>query len=121
MSRTIEDPEKGASVADGGNGAGAIARIQGMFDTFTPAEKRVAEAVLAEPQALVLASISEVAERSNGSEAAVSRFARKIGYGSFAEFKLALSRDHVSPEAIYDEVEIGDDSEPVVAKIAAGN
>jgi len=122
MSRAIENPEKQASATNGGEGAGAIARIQGMFDTFTPAEKRVAEAVLADPQALVLASISEVADRSNGSEAAVSRFARKIGYGSFAEFKLALSRDQPSPrEAIYEDVEVGDDPETVVAKIAAGN
>jgi len=111
-----------ATAADGGNGAGAIARIQGMFDSFTPAERRVAEAVLAEPEALVLASISEVAERSSGSEAAVSRFARKIGYSSFAEFKIALSRDHVSPrQTIYEDVELGDDAETVVAKIAAGN
>jgi DNA-binding MurR/RpiR family transcriptional regulator len=122
MSKAIEKPKDQASAANAGNGAGAIARIQGMFDGFTPAEKRVAEAVLADPQALVLASISEVAERSKGSEAAVSRFARKIGYGSFAEFKLALSRDHVSPrQAIYEDVEVGDDPETVVAKIAAAN
>lgn len=105
-----------------GNGAGCIVRIQGMLSSFTPAEKRVAEAILAEPDAIVLASISEVAERANGSEAAVSRFARKIGYGSFAEFKLALSRDLVTPtQAIYEEVELDDDVETVVAKVAAGN
>jgi RpiR family transcriptional regulator, carbohydrate utilization regulator len=105
-----------------GNGAGAIVRIQSMFDSFTPAERRVAEAVLADPQGLVLASITEVAARSNGSEAAVSRFARKIGYDSFAEFKLALSRDAAAPsEAIYGDVEVGDDAETVVAKVAADN
>ena len=117
---TTSQSERGA-VAEG-NGAGCIVRIQGMFSSFTPAEKRVAEAILAEPEAIVLASISEVAERSNGSEAAVSRFARKIGYGSFAEFKLALSRDLVTPtQAIYEEVELDDDVETVVAKVAAGN
>jgi DNA-binding MurR/RpiR family transcriptional regulator len=110
------------STGAGANGAGCIVRIQGMLSSFTPAEKRVAEAILAEPDAIVLASISEVAERSNGSDAAVSRFARKIGYGSFAEFKLALSRDLVSPtQAIYEEVELDDDVETVVAKVAAGN
>jgi DNA-binding MurR/RpiR family transcriptional regulator len=93
-----------------------------MLGSFTPAERRVAEAILAEPEAIVLASISELAERSNGSEAAVSRFARKIGYGSFAEFKLALSRDLVTPtQPIYEEVELDDDVETVVAKVAAGN
>jgi DNA-binding MurR/RpiR family transcriptional regulator len=114
--------EKDKSVLAEGNGAGCIVRIQGMLSSFTPAERRVAEAILAEPDAIVLASISEVAGRSNGSEAAVSRFARKIGYGSFAEFKLALSRDLVTPnQAIYEEVELDDDVETVVAKVAAGN
>jgi RpiR family transcriptional regulator, carbohydrate utilization regulator len=105
-----------------GRGVGAIVRIQSMFDDFTPSERRVAEAVLADPEALVLSSISKAAERSSASEAAFSRFARRIGYQSFAEFKLALSRDVHSPtQAIYEEVEAGDDAETVVAKIAAAN
>jgi DNA-binding MurR/RpiR family transcriptional regulator len=121
----VSEATKGAerkSGAASGNGAGCIVRIQSMFGDFTPAEKRVAEAVLADPEGLVLASISEVAERSSGSDAAVSRFARKIGYDSFAEFKLALSRDIVSPtQPIYEEVELSDDVETIVAKVAAGN
>ncbi len=104
------------------NGAGAIARIQSSFDDFTPAERQVAETILADPDGLVLASISEFAERSGGSEAAVSRFARKLGYGSFAEFKLSLSRD-VAPagQPVHGDVEVGDDTETVIAKVAAGN
>ena len=105
-----------------GAGVGCIVRIQSMFDSFTPSERRVAEAVLADPEALVLSSISKAAEQSDASEAAFSRFARKIGYASFAEFKLALSRDVSSPtQAIYEDVEVGDDAETVVAKVAAGN
>ncbi|HZK16457.1 MAG TPA: MurR/RpiR family transcriptional regulator [Solirubrobacterales bacterium] len=122
MSKATGNGSESAERAAAGNGAGAVVRIQSMFDSFTPAERRVAEATLADPEALVLASISEVAERSKGSEAAVSRFARKIGYGSFAEFKLALSRDAASPrEAVYGDVELGDDAETVLAKIAADN
>jgi RpiR family transcriptional regulator, carbohydrate utilization regulator len=105
-----------------GNSAGCIVRIQSMFDAFTPAERRVAEAVLAEPEALVLSSVSAFADRSKASEAAVSRFARRLGYRSFAEFKLALSHDLVSPtEVIYEDVELTDDPETVIAKVAAGN
>lgn len=112
----------GTSAATAGDAVGCIVRIQGSFDSFTPAERRIAETVLAEPDEMVLASISEVAEKSEGSEAAVSRFARKLGYGSFAEFKLALSRD-VAPAShpVYGDVELGDDAETVIAKIAAGN
>jgi DNA-binding MurR/RpiR family transcriptional regulator len=117
-----KDANESLETAAAGNGAGAIVRIQSMFDSFTPAERRVAEAVLADPESLVLASITEVADRSDGSEAAVSRFARKIGYDSFAEFKLALSRDSARPsQGIYGDIELGDDAETVVAKVAADN
>lgn len=105
-----------------GNGAGCIARIQSSFHDFTPAERRIAEAVLADPDGLVLASVTDFAERSGGSEAAVSRFARKLGYASFAAFKLALSRDIAPTEKpVHGDVELGDDAETVVAKVAAGN
>jgi DNA-binding MurR/RpiR family transcriptional regulator len=112
------DPARSAA----GDGAGCIARIQSSFRDFTPAERRIAEAVLADPDGLVLASVTDFAERSGGSEAAVSRFARKLGYGSFAEFKLALSRD-IAPtgKPVHGDVELGDDAETVVAKVAAGN
>ncbi len=120
--RTANGNVDGARAGAGGDGAGCIARIQGNFHDFTPAERRIAEAVLADPDGLVLASITDLAERSGGSEAAVSRFARKLGYGSFAEFKLALSRD-IAPtgKPVYGDVELGDDVETVVAKVAAGN
>lgn len=111
-----------AARAVAGDGAGCIARIQSRFHDFTPAERRIAETVLADPEELVLASVTDFAERSGGSEAAVSRFARKLGYGSFAEFKLALSRD-IAPTGrpVHGDVELGDDAETVVAKVAAGN
>jgi RpiR family carbohydrate utilization transcriptional regulator len=118
----VSEIEAKANGEASASGAGCIVRIQSSFDSFTPAERRIAEAVLAEPDDMVLASVSEVAERSEGSEAAVSRFARKLGYGSFAEFKLALSRD-IAPAShpVYGDVELGDDAETVVAKIAAAN
>lgn len=118
-----------ASQNDGGhvpvpgtNGAGFAGRIEKMSSEFTPAERRIADAVIASPEAFVLATITDIAERSGGSEAAVSRFARKIGYANFAEFKLALARD-VVPEtrSVYGDVEPGDDAETVLAKVAATN
>ncbi|MBS1679010.1 MAG: MurR/RpiR family transcriptional regulator [Actinobacteria bacterium] len=111
-----------AARAATGDGPGCIARIQSSFQDFTPAERRIAETVLADPDGLVLASVTDFAGRSGGSEAAVSRFARKLGYGSFAEFKLALSRD-IAPTGrpVHGDVELGDDTETVVAKVAAGN
>lgn len=104
------------------DGASCIARIQSMCETLTPGQRRVGDAVLRDPQAVILASVGELAERSGSSEAAVSRFARVLGYGSYAEFKLALSRDVVgSAEAIHEDVELGDDVALVAEKVASAN
>ena len=104
------------------DGASCMARIQSMRETLTPGQRRVGDAVLRDPQAVILASVGELAERSDSSEAAVSRFARVLGYGSYAEFKLALSRDVVgSTEAIHEDVEVGDDVALVAEKVASAN
>ncbi|MHB1537690.1 MAG: MurR/RpiR family transcriptional regulator [Solirubrobacteraceae bacterium] len=104
------------------DGVGCTVRVQSMFETFTPAERRVAQAILEDSDAVLTSSITKLAELSGASEAAVSRFARRVGYASFAEFKLALARDLVAPrELLYEEVEVGDDAESVLAKVAAGN
>jgi RpiR family carbohydrate utilization transcriptional regulator len=108
------------------DGASCIARIQTMRESLTPGQRRVGEAVMADPQAVILASVGELARRSHSSEAAVSRFARVLGYHSYAEFKLALSRDLVGAggggaEAAQDDVEIGDDVALVAEKVVAAN
>jgi RpiR family carbohydrate utilization transcriptional regulator len=104
------------------DGASCIARIQSMRENLTPGQRRVGDAVLRDPHAVILASVGELAARSQSSEAAVSRFARVLGYGSYAEFKLALSHDLVgSTQAIHEDVEVGDDVAAVAEKVAAAN
>lgn len=102
--------------------ASCVARIQTMRDTLTPGQRRLGEAVMQSPQTAIVASIGELAKRGNTSEAAVSRFARRLGYNSFAEFKLALSRDLVgTTPAIHEDVEVGDDVATVGEKVVAAN
>lgn len=99
--------------------ASCIARIQSMRDSLTSVQRRLADAVLEDPHSIILASGSELASRSNCSEAAVSRFARTLGYGSYPEFKLALSRDLVgTTQAIHEDVEVGDDVATVAEKVS---
>lgn len=113
---------KASSPAGGVDGVSCVARIQSLRESLTPGQRRVGDAVLRDPQAVILASIGELAARSNSSEAAVSRFARVLGYGSYAEFKLALSRDLVgSTQAIHEDVDDGDDVAVVAEKVTAAN
>jgi RpiR family transcriptional regulator, carbohydrate utilization regulator len=104
------------------DGASCIARIQTMRDSLTPGQRRVGDAVVADPHAVILASVGELAARSHSSEAAVSRFARVLGYNSYAEFKLALSRDLVgTTQAIHEDVDGADDVALVAEKVVAAN
>ena len=93
-----------------------------MRENLTAGQRRVGDAILSDPQSIILASIGELAARSLSSEAAVSRFARVLGYNSYAEFKLALSRDLVGATlAIHEDVEVGDGIGVVAQKVAAAN
>nr|WP_283135699.1 MurR/RpiR family transcriptional regulator [Rhizohabitans arisaemae] len=104
------------------DGASCIARIQSMRENLTPGQRRLADTVLDDPHAVILASVAEVAMRSNSSDAAVSRFARVLGYGSYAEFRLALTRDLVgSTQAIHEDIEAGDGVDVIAEKVAAAN
>jgi DNA-binding MurR/RpiR family transcriptional regulator len=65
---------------------------------MTPALARVAETVLAQPQATLYQSITELAEASNSSEASVMRFCRDQGFAGFQDFKLTLAMELANDE-----------------------
>jgi DNA-binding MurR/RpiR family transcriptional regulator len=60
------------------------------IDSLTPAEKRVARAILASYPASATRSSSAIAEVSKSSPASVVRFVNKIGFGSLREFHEAV-------------------------------
>jgi DNA-binding MurR/RpiR family transcriptional regulator len=82
----------------------------------------VAEAVLRDPQATTLASVSDLARRSETSAAAVSRFCRKLGFGTFPHLKIRLAHDLALPIAdIHEDVKAGDSVESLTRKVFQGN
>lgn len=66
--------------------------IRGSLNQFTPAERRVAEAVLANPHATVTWSISDAARICKVSEPSVIRFCRRIGFDGFPGFRLRMAQ-----------------------------
>jgi DNA-binding MurR/RpiR family transcriptional regulator len=65
-------------------------RILESIDSLTPAEKRVARAILASYPALATRSSSAIAEVAESSPASVVRFVSKLGFGSLREFQEAV-------------------------------
>lgn len=70
-----------------------IARLRAASGSMTPALARIAQTVLADPDAALTQSITELAEQSGSSEASVIRFCRDQDFAGFGDFKLALARE----------------------------
>lgn len=70
-----------------------IANIRSAAPNMTPALSRVADHVIANAQAVLYQSITELAEEANSSEASVMRFCRELGFTGFQNFKLVLAQE----------------------------
>lgn len=102
-----------------------MAQIEMARAGLRPAEETVAKAVLADPQAAIVATTADLADRAGVSQASVVRFARAIGYSGLPELRLALAQD-LSREAVALEqndiasghINASDALDDVVAKLA---
>lgn len=61
--------------------------IAEVGDRLTPTERRVAEAVLAEPTLLAFGTVSDLADRVGTSRPSIVRFAHKLGFGGYADLQ----------------------------------
>ncbi|MEM9516942.1 MAG: MurR/RpiR family transcriptional regulator [Actinomycetota bacterium] len=68
-------------------------RVLSALSTLPAAERRVADAVLDEPDAIHRSSIGQVGDMANTSPPTVVRFARRLGYRGFTDLKMALAAD----------------------------
>jgi len=79
--------------ARGGRAASSVlVRVRGALPDLRPAERRVAEAVLADPAAVSESSITALARRCRTAETTVLRFCRALGLGGYPELRIALAR-----------------------------
>lgn len=79
-----------------------IAAIKDGFDVLRPAERRVAEAVLADVRGAVAETNAELARRAGVSEPSVTRFCRAVGCDGVRDFKLKLAQSLVVGELYLD-------------------
>lgn len=67
-----------------------LLRIQGLRDSVKPAEKRLAEYILDNPERVTALTMEQLAENSASSYATIYRFVKKLGYPGFKEFRNSL-------------------------------
>ena len=72
--------------------SGFVEKISSEYYNLTAAEKRVADYILSHRTQCQHMSISDLAEASNVAEATLSRFARRLKYKSFNEFRMDMAK-----------------------------
>lgn len=88
---------------------------------LSPAEQRVARAVLSEPQHVFEMSVTELATFSESSVGTVVRFCQRMGLRGFQDLKMRLARESLpAQERLLHEVTGSDDPQDVLAKVFAG-
>jgi DNA-binding MurR/RpiR family transcriptional regulator len=73
--------------------ASVLARLQTLVPSLRDSERKIADHVLSRPDEVIYLSITELADRTDTSEASVIRFAQRLGYPGYAAFKIALTID----------------------------
>ena len=82
------------------NGASVLARLQTLLPNLRDTERKIADYILSHAEEVIYLSITELADRTDTSEASVIRFAQRLGYPGYAALKIALTidrRDSAAP------------------------
>ncbi|MFD4788313.1 MurR/RpiR family transcriptional regulator [Streptomyces sp. NPDC058459] len=95
-----EPPGSPAQPAEGTPAARTLARIRATMPSLAPSERRVAEAVLADPAEAAELAISALAGRADTSVATVMRFCRAIEITSYPHLRLALAAAAAREDAL---------------------
>ncbi len=88
--RTLRGGDHGTGGGEGG-GSAILGQIQRTRDSLSPAEKRVADHVLAHARAVLSDPIAEIARAAQVSQPTVIRFCRSLGCEGLSDFKLRLA------------------------------
>lgn len=106
---------------------GVIIKINTMKSQLTSIEKRIAEYILKDPESIKNLNTYQVAKNCKASQASIVRFAKKLGFKGYPDFKLSLSQDIGNRKAeshiniIHEEIKSEDTFEVVGKKIAHEN
>jgi len=108
---------------DQGPDIGILVTIRSLLPNLAPVERRVAQAVLDDPQGVAWRSISELARTCGTSATSVVRFCRAIGLRGYPDLRLALAGavardDATAVTTASNDIAPDDDAATITKKIA---
>jgi DNA-binding MurR/RpiR family transcriptional regulator len=94
-----------------------------MLPSLLPAERKVGEFILKNAENAIGMSVGEVAREAGVSEATVIRFCRAANFLGFADLKIALARELVTPiaSAIHEDITEKDNVAALARKVFEAN
>lgn len=108
-----------------GDSATTTVRLRALMPVLAPAEQRVAQRVLDDPESVAASTISELAQACQTSETTVIRFCRAVGFTGYPALRLALATElgraaggSSAGRTLSGDIDSGDDLKQVVEKIA---
>jgi glucokinase len=94
----------------GANAAAILGQIQRARPNLSPAERRVADHVLAHPRSVLNDPVAEIARAAQVSQPTVIRFCRSLGCEGLSDFKLRLASGLTGTVPVTHTQVTGDDS-----------
>ncbi|MCP9967282.1 MurR/RpiR family transcriptional regulator [Actinomadura madurae] len=70
-----------------------VVRVRSLLPSLPPAERRVAQRVIDDPEGVANSTITELAQTCGTSETTVIRFCRAIGFHGYPELRLTLATE----------------------------
>lgn len=101
---------------------GILARIRASRPSYVRGDRRVADAVLADPQAVIHLTVSDLAAEAGTAASTVVRFCQRLGLRGFHDLKLAIARELGNANALVTpRIESNDRPIDVLSKIIASD
>ena len=79
-------------------------KIRSLYSAMGPAEKRIADYILADTQGIISCSVTELAEKCGCGDATVVRFSRRIGFDGFQALKIGIAGEIGSTSSVGTEI-----------------
>ncbi|MCH5278270.1 MAG: MurR/RpiR family transcriptional regulator [Christensenellaceae bacterium] len=96
-------------------------KLSSIYTTLPPAERRVADFILSDPDAASRMVITDIATGAGVSLPSVTRLAKKLGYDGFMDFRVALASSRSVIHSIIDEpISINDSDQVFIHKLMVG-
>ncbi|MGL5545269.1 MAG: MurR/RpiR family transcriptional regulator, partial [Cetobacterium sp.] len=106
---------------------GTLIKLKEFQESFTKNEKKISSFLLENTDEIKVLNTYDLAIRCDVSQASVVRFAKKLGFKGFPEFKIALAGDlamrnnEKEINIIYDEIQFEDSTKVLAKKVVYEN